>query len=179
MIDIKICPKKARADEAPMVAAYYGHIISEMKEAGVNYTCWEWEDYPTTQVVSALVEQDSMYLCRDDEGRIFATVGLDCVQPSDYDIARWSPVAPGKAMIVHLLSVRPGCSNHGVGRRLLEFAQQKAMEQGCHALRLIVLALNVSAIHLYEKCGFSRVDKIDIGLEKPEYKYFYAYEKLL
>jgi len=53
--------------------------------------------------------------------------------------------------IVSLDSLRPGC---GIGTTLMKMARQKALESGCHTLRLITTNDNTHALRFYQKLGF-------------------------
>jgi ribosomal protein S18 acetylase RimI-like enzyme len=54
------------------------------------------------------------------------------------------------------LAVDPAAQRRGVGRRLVEAARARAVEEGATRLTLRVLAHNAGALRLYEACGFVR-----------------------
>jgi RimJ/RimL family protein N-acetyltransferase len=53
------------------------------------------------------------------------------------------------------LVVAPELRGHGLGRRLVEAALDRAREQGAHRVTLRVLGGNTVAMALYEKAGFT------------------------
>jgi len=55
---------------------------------------------------------------------------------------------------VNGLAVDPAAQGRGVGRRLVESAQQEARRRGARKLTLRVLGSNPSARRLYQACGF-------------------------
>ncbi|WJW74996.1 GNAT family N-acetyltransferase [Thiohalobacter sp. IOR34] len=55
---------------------------------------------------------------------------------------------------VHDLAVRPGYRGHGIGRRLLESAEEIARQRGYCKLTLEVRIDNEAAQHLYRSFGF-------------------------
>ena len=53
------------------------------------------------------------------------------------------------------LAVTPSRQGRGLGRRLVEAAQQEAVRRGARKLSLRVLSTNPAARRLYESCGFT------------------------
>ncbi len=63
------------------------------------------------------------------------------------------------AFVARLL-VAPGAQRRGIGRALLETATQEAVRLGRRAV-LDVVEDHQAAIALYEKCGWTRVGRVD------------------
>ena len=80
---------------------------------------------------------------------------------------------------VHLAAVHPAYLRKGIGGRLLDHAAQEASAQGGKFLRLYVWTENTPAIRVYEKNGFIRLGKEDIGLGEFGLPWFYLYERRL
>jgi ribosomal protein S18 acetylase RimI-like enzyme len=59
-------------------------------------------------------------------------------------------------ILVAGLAVDPGARRLGVGRALLEAAEQRARERGARKLSLHVLSTNAGAQRLYDEAGFER-----------------------
>lgn len=66
---------------------------------------------------------------------------------------------------VNNVSVAPEWRGAGLGRALMEFAEEFALKHGCFEIGLEVRATNVVAIRLYESLGFRQV-----GLRKRYYE---------
>ena len=58
-------------------------------------------------------------------------------------------------LYVNNIAVAPELRGRGLGRALLEFAEEQARAWGCRVMILEVRASNDAAVHLYEKFGFS------------------------
>jgi len=71
----------------------------------------------------------------------------------------------GAAVRVHKLYLLPDMQGKGHGKRMLDYAQTWAREQGASYLLLNVNKYNRGAIAFYEKVGFhiSKEEDIDIG----------------
>jgi ribosomal protein S18 acetylase RimI-like enzyme len=65
------------------------------------------------------------------------------------------------------LGVIEGHRRHGIGETLISLTKERAVENGYHALSLIVFADNSLAIPVYERHGFDEVRKVE--LEGNEY----------
>ncbi|MBT8357572.1 MAG: GNAT family N-acetyltransferase [Desulfobacterales bacterium] len=51
----------------------------------------------------------------------------------------------------------------GIGEKLISLTKQKAVENGYHALSLIVFADNALALPVYKNTGFEIVQKVELG----------------
>lgn len=60
------------------------------------------------------------------------------------------------------LCVDEGYRKRGIGEKLISLTKEKAIENGCLALSLIVFADNKLAIPVYERTGFEVVQKVDL-----------------
>lgn len=65
-----------------------------------------------------------------------------------------------KAGRLYSLAVAPEHGSSGLGRALLEAAEEDASARGVYALRLEVREENFRAIRLYERAGYRRLDRV-------------------
>jgi len=80
---------------------------------------------------------------------------------------------------IHVLVVHPGFLRQGVGSAMLNFAEKLAKQQKMKSIRLDVYENNIAAINVYEKMGYTFIDKVDIGLGKYGLDWFCLYEKVV
>ncbi len=66
------------------------------------------------------------------------------------------------ALYVDTIAVNPAYQKHGLGRRLLNFAEQKAREVGLDQLTLVTNALQLSNQEYYRKNGFVETHRGEI-----------------
>lgn len=69
--------------------------------------------------------------------------------------AGFSTFAARPLLNVHDIVVRADCRSRGIGRALLEWAEQRATELGCCKMTLEVLSNNHSAMACYARAGFA------------------------
>lgn len=67
-----------------------------------------------------------------------------------------SGVPDGKALHIRSLAVSPGNRGQGIGKLLLQHAEDYAYEKGYTRLILSTTPFLTPAIRLYERCGFRR-----------------------
>jgi putative acetyltransferase len=73
------------------------------------------------------------------------------------------PGGDGRAFELSKMAVAPAAQGHGLGRRLLEAAIERARALGATTLFLGSNRRLAPAVHLYEAVGFQHVPREDIG----------------
>jgi ribosomal protein S18 acetylase RimI-like enzyme len=108
----------------------------------------------------------------EQAGEIIALVHAFPIAPADASAASSEPgdpvlqpyaelEAPG-TLYISAMAVRPAYRGRGIGRRLLEAARQRARALGLERLSLLCFAANTGALRLYEREGFSVIDRRDV-----------------
>ena len=145
----------ASVADAPAIMDLITLCMREMRANDID----QWDDiYPNLPVVEEGARAGSLYAIRR-EGRMVATVCLDDVQPEEYQPLNWQ-VTEGKALVIHRLCVHPNWRRHGLARRLMDFAESLAAEQGYRSIRLDSYTGNPRAQALYEGRGYRRVGQV-------------------
>jgi ribosomal protein S18 acetylase RimI-like enzyme len=73
----------------------------------------------------------------------------------DADVAGFVVLVPGRDhLLLENVAVRPSLQGHGLGRRLLALAEERAREAGTGAVRLYTHVLMVENQRLYERLGY-------------------------
>lgn len=147
-------------------------------ENGVNGPGWRRGVYPAEADARAALEANTLYLTRDaDTGRAAATIVLNRDQPPAYVGAPWRLQAPAdRILVVHTFMVHPGFRRQGFGGRTLSAAHALARAEGNLSIRLDTYAENYPAQALYERLGYRRIDRIDLGYGQYGLHWFLAYE---
>ena len=103
---------------------------------------------PKRAICRKLAVGDGLLLVAERGGRIVGTV------MAGYDGVRgW----------IYSLAVAEDARRQGIGRSLLEEAEQKLRDKGCDKINLQVLAENSELVEFYNKCGFHVEDRISMG----------------
>ncbi len=151
--------------------------LNEHLEQTVNYPGWRKGIYPVRETAAEGVAAHSLFVAKS-EGRIAGALILWRRQDPAYRKAAWVVNAREEEVLtVHTLAVHPAFGGRGVGEALIRFAIRYACRAGAKALRLDVCEGNRPAIRLYERCGFTQVGTVDLGLHDWGLDWFRLYEK--
>jgi SAM-dependent methyltransferase/GNAT superfamily N-acetyltransferase len=134
----------AAPDEASTIAALLARSFAE------------YETSYTPEALAATVSTPGRIRDRINEGPVWVALRNDAV------VGTLSAVARGEALYLRGMAVVPTSRGGGIGRQLLERAEEYAILNGFERLFLSTTPFLKSAIGLYERYGFSRSD------EKPD-----------
>jgi len=169
-MDITI--RKAGPQDLDAVTELYGAVCDDLADKPYN-PGWRRDGFPCRENAEEYLAADGLYLARAG-GRLAGTVGL-----TESPSAEENRPGGDGILYLHVVAVHPDWQRRGVGSALLGFAAGEAAERGAKALRLYVWEGNGPAVQAYEKYGFVRLGKEDIGLGEFGLEWFYLYEKRL
>lgn len=69
----------------------------------------------------------------------------------------------GRRGWINYLAVSPEFQRKGIGRRMMEFAEDALIHLGCPKINIQVRTANKSAIAFYERIGFKKDDVVSLG----------------
>ena len=120
-----------------------------------------WSDYVDDDmraILSAIGQspKETAFLVRDEQGVAIGFMNLSL----RYD---YVPGAEHKPVgYVEGIYVREAHQQQGIGRRLLERAEQWTREQGCHELASDALIDNHASAELHARLGFNEAERIHL-----------------
>ncbi len=155
--------EKAGPQDLDAVTALYGAVCDYLADKPFN-PGWRRDIFPAREDAEQYLAADGLYIARDGD-EIAGSLALT--------------VETGGALCIQEVAVHPDHLRRGVGTALLEFAAKEAARRGADALRLYVWEGNMPAIRAYERNGFIRLGREDIGLGEFGLDWFYRYEKRL
>jgi GNAT superfamily N-acetyltransferase len=94
---------------------------------------------------TALVEEGGVFVSAAEEGSV---AGVLVLRPD------------GQALMVENVAVEPGRQWSGLGRALLDVAEQQAAARGVQELRLYTHELMTSNVELYERLGWEEYGRL-------------------
>ena len=160
---MSIIIKKAASQDLDAVAELYGAVCGYLADKPYN-PGWRRDIFPAREDAEQYLAADGLYIARDGG----AAVGTIALTPG-----------PGGTLCIHEIAVHPEHQREGIGAAMLDHAAREAAKRGANALRLYVWEGNTPAIRTYERNGFLRLGKEDIGLGEFGLDWFYLYEKRL
>ena len=102
-----------------------------------------------SEYYNAVPDKRAYFVAEDDTGRIIGGVG----------IAEFSAIE--SCAEIQKLYLSDAAKGKGLGRRLLEYAEEQARQMGFERLYLETHSSLVAAIRLYEKLGYREIEKPD------------------
>lgn len=170
--------KRANKHDIDELSQLYDEL-NDCLEAGINNPGWKKGVYPVRKNAEDGIEKGDLYVTRHQE-KIVGSVILSHKPEGAYNLVAWeSELDYSEVFVVRTLVVHPEYSGLGIGKKLLDFSAQLAIEENIKAIRLDVYEENEPAIKLYEKCGFRYIDTVDLGLGEYGLDWFRLYEKVI
>ena len=145
--------RKAKKDDIELIIKIYDEILTE-EEAGRMATGWIRGVYPTEKVALTALEKGDLFVY-EENGVVLASMRINREITPEYDLAEWEfEASPDEYTVLHLLTVSPSAKGRGIGRKMLEFYEGFARQNGSKYLRMDTNERNVRAREIYAKYGF-------------------------
>lgn len=149
-------------------------MMVRAKEDSHKHGIFQWDDrYPTRKMLDSDIENGYTELVSLD-GQVVAFFTSNSICEDDvHNHVKWIN-QNDNWVILHRLCVDPCFQDKGIGTRIVNLFEARAIERHYDSIRIDVFGTNDKAIHIYEKAGFVRV-----GQAVCERGLFYIYEKLI
>ncbi|NLW79529.1 MAG: GNAT family N-acetyltransferase [Ruminococcaceae bacterium] len=164
--------------DANALEALYNAVHDHLAR-GVNWPGWEKGIYPTRRDAERGLEEDSLFVAKDGADIAGSIILSHRPEPAFMPVKWLADCDYSEVFVIRTFVVHPHYLRHGVGRALLAFAQRQAQATGMRSLRLDVFRKNTPAIRLYEQCGYTYIDTVDLGLAVYGLDRFHLYERLV
>lgn len=170
--------EKGTIDNIDELENLYDHL-NDYLESGTNYPSWLKGEYPNRETAVNGIKNNSLFVLKINN-EIAGSLILNHEPETGYTQVIWGIEVDYKdVVVIHTLVVHPKYLKNGIGKNLMDFAKRYSIEQKMKTIRLDVSIRNAPAISLYEKCGYSYVGTIDLGLNIPGLVWFKLYELVL
>lgn len=136
------------------------HEILDKEAATVSYSNWIKGKYPTKAHAELALNQGTLYVGEEENGRLFGCANLNRIQLDEYVKIPWIYEAEGdEVFVIHMLCIRPDCAGQGRGKEFVAFAEELAREKGCRVVRIDTYEGNTPAANLYQSLGYRLAGK--------------------
>jgi len=170
--------RQANIKDKNSVLKFYEELIDQIKD---NKYTPQWENgvYPKKENIIKSIKSNEMYIGEKDSKLVCAMV-LDHNANKGYENIQWlTDVDFNDVYVIHLLAVKPEYNHQGFAKQLLNFAFDKAKNEGMKSIRLSIMKDNVPAERLYQKKGFEYVGSMEVYDEDRGLKCFNVGEKII
>lgn len=150
--------------------------LNDYLSATTNYPGWIKGIYPIREDAVIGIENNTLFVLKFD-GKIAGSIILDHHPDEAYNHVKWKiDVDYNHIFVIRTLVVHPAFLKMGIGRTLIDYSLKLAQQTNMKSIRLDVYENNYPAISLYEKCGFTYVDTVDLGFGNYGLHWFKLYE---
>ena len=166
---------QATIEEYDSIIAFYDDVIERTPDVR-KYARWQKGKHPTADGIRAYIEEESMYLYKE-QGTIVGAMAVTMYQGEDYHAIEWSRQVPdNEVAVIHILAVSPDRQGTGIGSKMVREAIELAKAKCMKAIRLDALATNAPAHKLYESQGFEYRGKQNLYAENTGWTDFFFFE---
>ena len=102
--------------------------------------------------VSELMQKGQFFLMEENTSRLIASIYMEL---------------RGERGYFGMLAVEPSLQGHGLGRAMIEFAEEYCREQGCTIMDLKVLSPRVELLPYYHKLGYEDMGTDEFRPSRP------------
>ncbi len=166
---MKIVPIKI--DDQKSVVELYKSVTSHLRRSKIHQ--WDWF-YPNRMIIGSDLKEGNLYGVKQDDV-VIAAVVVNEKQTARYANVNWIDWS-GKPACIHRLAVHPQFQGKGLGKKLLQFAEEHAFMQGHSSIRLDVYSGNPAAVGMYRRAGYKEIGIIHFPFRKLPY---FCFEKPL
>lgn len=143
----------AEALDLPILLDLFADVREGLQEIGVD----QWgPEYPNPDQITKDLDLGRVFVFLADK-RIVGTITLDQTQHQQYQGVLWQYEAE-RVGVIHRLAVLPEFWGHGYAKKLCQFAEAWASQQGWEVLRLDTYSKNPASLGLYQKLGYTKAE---------------------
>ncbi len=157
--------QKATSENVLEVMYLLQHCIEDFNKNSV----YQWNvAYPDYNRLLVEVENNSLYIIKH-KGVCVGTLTLSKEQEPVFESVNWKNNTD-KYIVIKRIAVFPAWQKMGVGKKLIQFAEEYAKDNNYKSIRLDVASSSESLIKLYESIGYVFTGEIHYPKQKEPFK---------
>tara|TARA_B100000902_G_C27320019_1_gene923769 strand:- start:5567 stop:6070 length:504 start_codon:yes stop_codon:yes gene_type:complete len=161
----------AKIQDANKIMLMYKSCVNGMIKSGIDQ--WDYS-YPNIDVITQDINKKNYFVAEINK-EIIGGIAIDKNQDREYLNISWINES-NRFLVVHRLAVKEDMWNHKIGKKLMVFAEEKAIKNNFHSVRLDTYSGNPKAMNFYKNIGYIELGSINLKPNKNEY---YCFEKIL
>lgn len=164
--------QSAKISEIPDILKLSKACASAMGKKGI----YQWnEHYPNGPIFENDIHRKELFVLKNN-GSLVGTVVISTLMDAEYVPVKW--LTPNENNVyIHRLAVSPELQRQGYAQQLMDFAENRARENGHVSIRLDTFSQNIRNQRFYETRGYQRLG--DIYFPKQSAHPFHCYELVL
>ena len=141
---------------------------------GKNIFQWN-EKYPSRDIFLSDIEKKNLFILKNNSG-IIGCIALSHEKDIEYNDVKWL-TKDDKNLYVHRLAVDPKFQKKGIGKLLMDFAEDYARNNKFISVRLDTFSKNERNNRFYKSRKYTKLD--DVYFPNQSEFPFHCYEKIL
>ena len=141
---------------------------------GKNIFQWN-EKYPSRDIFLSDIEKKNLFILKNNSG-IIGCISLSHEKDIEYTDVKWL-TKDDKNLYLHRLAVDPKFQKKGIGKLLMDFAEDYARNNKFISVRLDTFSKNERNNRFYKSRKYTKLDDVYF-LNQSEFP-FHCYEKIL
>lgn len=151
-------------------------VVKSCAKNLIEHGIFQWsENYPTKEILSSDIAFQQIWKIEDETG-IVGSIVLTEIEDPEYEPVKWL-TKNQKNLYIHRLAIHPDFQGKGYAQKLMDFAENFAMENNYDSVRLDTFSKNKRNQQFYEKRNYIKLESIYFP-NQSEFP-FYCYEKVL
>lgn len=157
--------QKATTDSVLEVMYLLQHCIEDFN----NNSVYQWNiAYPDYNRLMNEVEKGSLFIIKH-KGVCIGTITLSEEQDMVFESVSWKNNSE-KFIVINRIAVFPSWQNMGVGKKLIQFAEEYAKDNNFKSIRLDVASSSESLLKFYQSIGYIYTGDIHYPKQKEPFK---------
>lgn len=170
--------RTAKKEELGKVVSLYYSMIDGMQNETYK-PGWKKGIYPDEKFLGEAIEKQELYVGISDNEFVGAMV-VNHEAADAYGAIEWKTAAKyGEVTVIHALGISPEHQRQGLAGEMVRDVIARAPENGQKAVRLDVLAGNISAQEFYLSLGFEYRGTVQLFYEDTGLTEFLLYEYVI
>ena len=154
-------------------------LLAVVKSCGQNLIeqgIFQWnENYPSKAVLLEDIALGQIWKLEEGNS-IVGLIVLTEIEDVEYQQVKWLTIND-KNIYIHRLAVHPNFQGKGFAQKLMDFAENYALENGYKSIRLDTFSQNKRNLQFYEKRNYVKLESIYFSNQSAFP--FYCYEKII
>ena len=142
----------------------------------ISKNIFQWnEKYPSRDIFLSDIEKKNLFILKNNSG-IIGCIALSSEKDIEYNDVKWL-TKDDKNLYLHRLAVDPKFQKKGIGKLLMDFAEDYARNNKFISVRLDTFSKNERNNRFYKSRKYTRLD--DVYFPNQSEFPFHCYEKIL
>ena len=142
----------------------------------ISNNIFQWnENYPSKEAFKKDIEKKTLYVFKN-KLQITGCISICADKDEEYEDVEWI-TKDFKNLYLHRLAVHPECQKKGIGRSLMDFAEEYAKLNGFKSVRLDTFSQNQRNNKFYKSRQYVQLGDVFFPMQS---KFpFHCYEKII